>query len=314
MSEHSAPREPDGCVAPEAEGGSPGSPRLVTPALLRSWPVPAPDGSKYSRGLALVVGGSCSTPGGAMLAGVSALRMGAGRLHVATAEGVATQVAVAVPECGTTGLPQDEHGAVTGRDCGVLLEKEVSRADAVLIGPGLSDAEGSARLLHEVVSVLPQETPVVLDAFAATTLPDAHDEVARVLAGRLVLTPNSSELARLVDWDTLSEDEVVDAALAVSRRYDAVVGCGTWIVAHGQVWQVTTGDTGLGTSGSGDVVAGAAVGLLSRGATQVQALVWAKYVHAAAGDALAARFGRVGYLASEIPPQLPLVLGTLRGD
>jgi hydroxyethylthiazole kinase-like uncharacterized protein yjeF len=314
MSEDNAPRELNSDVAAEVEGGSPGSPRLVTPTLLRSWPLPEPDGTKYSRGLALVVGGSCSTPGGAMLAGISALRMGAGRLHLATAEGVATQVAVAVPECGTTGLPQDDDGAVTGEDCGVLLEKELSRADAVLVGPGLSDAEGSARLLHEMVKVLPEGTPIVLDAFAATTLPDVPAQIARVLAGRLVLTPNSSELARLVDRDTLSEDDVVDAALTVARRFGAVVSCGTWIVADGDVWQVTTGDTGLGTSGSGDVVAGAAVGLLSRGAGLVQSLVWAKYVHAAAGDALAARFGRVGYLAREIPPELPLVLGTLRGD
>lgn len=118
MPEESAPRGPDSGVVAGVEGGSPRLPRLVTPALLRSWPLPEPDGTKYSRGLALVVGGSCSTPGGAILAGVSALRMGAGRLHLATAEGVATQVAVAVPECGTTGLPQDGSGAVTGRTAG----------------------------------------------------------------------------------------------------------------------------------------------------------------------------------------------------
>lgn len=314
MSEDSTPRGLDTDLPAGAEGGSPESPRLVTPALLRSWPLPEPDGTKYSRGLALVVGGSCSTPGGAMLAGISALRMGAGRLHLATAEGVATQVAVAVPECGTTGLPQDDAGAFTGEDAGALLEKELSRADAVLVGPGLSDAEGAARLLQDVVRVLPEGTPIVLDAFAATTLPDASAQVAGRLAGRLVLTPNSGELARLVERDALSKDDVVEAALTVARRFGAVVGCDSWIAAAGDVWQVTTGDTGLGTSGSGDVVAGAALGLLSRGAGLVQALIWAKYVHAAAGDVLGARFGRVGYLASEIPPELPLVLGSLRGD
>lgn len=308
------PREPGTDLPAEVVGGSSTSPRLVTPALLRTWPLPEPDGSKYNRGLALVVGGSCSTPGGAMLAGASALRMGAGRLHVATAEGIAAQVAVAVPECGTTGLPQDDEGAITGVDAGVLLEKELSRADAVLVGPGLSDAEGAARLLQEVVGTLPEGTPVVLDAFAATTLPDVPAQLARQLFGRLLLTPNSGELARLVERDDLAEGDVVDAALTVARRFGAVVGCDSWIVAGGDVWQVTTGDTGLGTSGSGDVVAGAALGLLSRGAGLTQSLVWAKYVHAAAGDVLAARFGRVGYLASEIPPELPLVLGSLRGD
>ena len=74
------------------------------------------------------------------------------------------------------------------------------------------------------------------------------------------------------------------------------------------------GDTGLGTSGSGDVVAGAVAGLLARGAEPVQATVWAKHVHAAAGDVLAARWGRVGYLATEMLPELPLVLRSLGGD
>lgn len=315
MSEDTARREDREDVPAGVEGGSPGSPRLVTPALLRSWPLPEPDGTKYSRGLALVVGGSCSTPGGVMLAGTSALRMGAGRLHIGTAEDVAMPVAVALPECGTTGLPQDDEGAITGERAGALLEKELSRADAVLLGPGLSDAEGAARLLEEVVTVLPDDTPVVLDAFGATTLPDVSVQVVERLSGRLLLTPNSGELARLVEQETLSgDDEVVEAALAVARRFGAVVGANTWIVAGDKVWQVTTGDTGLGTSGSGDVVAGAALGLLSRRAGLVQALVWAKYVHAAAGDDLAARLGRVGYLAGEIPPQLPLVLGSLRGD
>lgn len=307
-------RRLDAELPAEVEGGSPESPRLVTPSLLRTWPLPEPDGTKYSRGLALVVGGSCSTPGGAMLAGTSALRMGAGRLHLATATGIAAQVAVAVPECGTTGLPQDDDGAITGEGAGALLEKELSRADAVLLGPGLSDVEGAARLLHEVVGSLPEDTPIVLDAFAATTLPDVPPQVSRRLQGRLVLTPNFGELARLVERDALSEEDVVEAAVTVAQRFGAVVGCGTWIAAHGEVWQVTTGDTGLGTSGSGDVVAGAVVGLLSRGAGLAQSLVWAKHVHAAAGDVLASRFGRVGFLASEIPPELPLVLGSLRGD
>ncbi|MFC7491925.1 MULTISPECIES: NAD(P)H-hydrate dehydratase [unclassified Knoellia] len=314
MSEDRGPRRVDDELPSGVEGGSPASPRLVTPALLRSWPLPAPDGTKYSRGLALVVGGSCSTPGAAMLGGTSALRMGAGRLHLATAEGVATQVAVAVPECGTTGLPQDDEGAITGVDSGALLERELSRADALLVGPGLMDAEGAARLLREIVAVLPADTPVVLDAFAATVLPDVDAAVTSSLAGRLVLTPNPAELARLAGEDDLSDDDVVEAAIAVAHRFGAVVGCSTWVVAGGDVWQVTTGDTGLGTSGSGDVVVGAALGLLCRGAGLAQALVWAKYVHAAAGDVLMARFGRVGYLASEIPPELPLVLGSLRGD
>src|SRR5688500_12236066 len=95
-------------------GGSPASPRVVTADLLRSWPLPEPAGTKYARGQVLVVGGSCATPGAAVLAGTAALRMGAGRLTVAPAAGVAAQLAVALPVCGTLPLPQDEQGSVTG--------------------------------------------------------------------------------------------------------------------------------------------------------------------------------------------------------
>ncbi|CAN7273328.1 NAD(P)H-hydrate dehydratase [Knoellia sp. LjRoot47] len=308
--------EPTGTAdVPEAvRGGTARSPRPVTPHLLDDWPLPEPAGSKYSRGQALVVGGARGTPGGVLLAGRAALRTGAGRLSLAVAQSVATPVAVALPECGTLGLAEDQSGSVTGVGAGEVLSSELERADAVLVGPGLDDGEGSARLLDELVPLLPRRTPVVLDAYGLTSLPDASPDTARALAGRLVLTPNTGELARLLGRDDLDDEGVAQACLTASRRLGAVIGCGTTVVADGRVWEVTTGDTGLGTSGSGDVVAGAVVGLLSRGATPTQALVWAKYMHAAAGDDLVMTFGRVGYLASEIVDHLPRVLRSLRGN
>ena len=304
----------DGGVPDDVAGGGTDRPTLITPALLRTWSLPEPSGSKYSRGQVLVVGGSRSTPGGVLLAGTSALRMGAGRLSIGAAEGIAPHIAVALPECGTTSLPEDADGAVTGKRVADLLRREIERSDAILVGPGLTDAQGSGELLAEVLSVLPDDVPVVLDAFGLTVLPQLTVAQQETLRGRVVLTPNTGELRRIVEWDEIPDDRVVDAALEAAQRYGAVVGCDTWVAWDGRVWQVTTGDTGLGTSGSGDVVAGATVGLLSRGAGLAQALVWAKCVHAAAGDALAMRYGRIGFLASELPPQLPLVLRSLRGD
>ena len=295
-------------------GGSLGSPRMITPDLLRSWSLPEPTGTKYARGQLLVVGGSCSTPGAVMLAGTAALRMGAGRLSVATAKGVSVQLAVALPVCGALPLPQDDQGAITGDGVETLLEDEIARADAVLVGPGLWSGEGTVRLLTAITSALPESLPIVLDAAAVTTLPDLDSASARALGGRLVLTPNTHELARLIDVDEVPDDNVARVTLQVSGSLDAVVACGPWIAADGALWQVSTGDTGLGTSGSGDVVSGAVAGLIARGASPLQATVWAKHVHAAAGDALAARWGRLGYLASEITPELPLVLRSLGGN
>ncbi|KGN42271.1 hypothetical protein N801_00445 [Knoellia aerolata DSM 18566] len=303
-----------GEVPEGAVGGTRRAPRLVTPHVLEQWPLPEPSGSKYSRGQALVVGGARSTPGGVLLAGQSALRMGSGRLSVAVAESVARHVAVALPECGATGLAEDGRGSVTGVGAGAALARELARADGLLLGPGLDDADGTARLLAEVVQELPADTPVILDAYGVTVLPDVGADTSRALRDRLVVTPNTAELAFLLGEDELDAEDVVAGALEASRRFGAVVGCDTWVVADRRIWQITTGDTGLGTSGSGDVVAGATLGLLSRGATPLQALVWGKYVHAAAGDDLVMTHGRVGYLASELAGHLPRVLRSLRGN
>src|SRR4051812_18265557 len=97
-----------------AEGGSADAPAIITPDTLRQWPLPQPgqQGGKESRGRVLIVGGSRSTPGAVLLAGVAALRVGAGKLQMATAETAATEMAIAVPESGVVGLPVDDHGAL----------------------------------------------------------------------------------------------------------------------------------------------------------------------------------------------------------
>lgn len=298
----------------DADGGTLDSPRVVTPDLLRSWPLPQPTGTKYARGQVLVVGGTCTTPGAVVIAGTAALRMGAGRLTVATAEGVAVPLAVALPVSGTLPLPQDDDGSITGERAEKLLATEISRADAVLLGPGLRAGDGTARLVEAVTQASPDDLPLVLDAAAVSMLPDLDTATVERLGGRLVLTPNVQELARLLDVPEVAEDDLAQATLRIADELDAVVGCGPWIASDGALWEVSTGDTGLGTSGSGDVVAGAVVGLIARGASPVQATVWSKHVHAAAGDVLAARWGRIGYLATEVLPELPLVLRSLGGD
>lgn len=300
-----------------ARGGVMERPAPVIPNLLRAWALPEPTGTKYSRGQSLVVGGDRATPGAVMLAGQAALRVGAGRLSLAVARSVAPHVAVAVPECGTVELADDESGQVSGLDAGSALFDDLGRSDAVLIGPGLGSPDGAQRLLEEIVDVLAKEgldLPVVLDAYGATVLAQLSGPRIDRLRGRLVLTPNQNELSYLLDVDEIDDDDTLNATMQVAQRFDAVVGCANWVVQGDSVWEMTTGDTGLGTSGSGDVMAGAVLGLLSRGAGLAQALCWGKYVHAAAGDALAAEVGRTGFLAGEIPPRLPRALSTLRGD
>ena len=104
-----------------------------------------------------------------------------------------------------------------------------------------------------------------------------------------------------------------DAALAVAERYAAVVSSPGLVAApDARTWCVEAGGIGLGTSGSGDVLAGLAGGALARGAELEQAAVWGQYLHAAAGDLLTARVGRQGFLARELLDEVPTVLRQLR--
>ena len=278
----------------------------VTPQLLRAWPLPALDdeGTKHSRGTVLVIGGAQSTPGAVLLAGVAALRTGAGRLQVATVEATAVALAISLPEAAVVGLPAAANGSVSP-DAADLLAERAESADTVVLGPGLLGKDETRALLEALLPRL--RCPLVLDAVALTVL-DGLDDVLR---GRdLVLTPNAGELAALTGGDDLPAR---DAAERVAKQYDAVVAARGWTVTpDGAAWSDGAGGVGLGTSGSGDVLAGAVGGLLARGADPAQAAVWGQYAHGAAGDRLAAREGRVGFLARELLDELPQVLAALQ--
>lgn len=282
---------------------------VITPALLRGWPLPEDAGSKDARGSVLVVGGARATPGAAMLAGLAALRVGAGRLTLGVAEAVATAVAVATPEAGAVGLPETDAGALDGT--GVeRLTSDLERARVVVVGPGLVGAAETTALLKALLPRVGDETAVVLDAFALGVLRDVR-EIVRPLAGRLVLTPNTSEGARLLGLD--DEDDPAAMARRIAEEYDAVVTCrGSVADPEGGRWEASTGSGGLATSGSGDVLVGAVAGVLARGATPQQAACWGTHLHGAAGDRLAARVAAQGYLARELLDELPAVLTELQ--
>jgi ADP-dependent NAD(P)H-hydrate dehydratase len=291
--------------------------QILTPAAFRNWPLPIPDGDKTSRGRVLVIGGARSAPGAAMLAGQAALRVGAGVLTLAVGQSVAGPVAAAVPEAGLVWLPETEAGTVAG-NCLDAIERGLSGAAAVLVGPGLDDIDQTAELIGTVAAAVGEEVPVVLDAYAIGALGKVPRRTLAVLAGRLLLTPNHTELERLLDaagdaGSAGGPDSDGDPRRRLAERYQAVLSSDNHIVTPaGDRWLAPAGHSGLGTSGSGDVLAGALVGLLARGVELAQAACWATYLHAAAGDRLAARVGSLGFLARELLPELPLVLTELQ--
>jgi hydroxyethylthiazole kinase-like uncharacterized protein yjeF len=277
---------------------------VVTPQLLRGWPLPEVDdgGDKKARGTVLVAGGSTSTPGALLLTGLAALRTGAGKLQMVTVEATAVALAVAVPEAGVAGIGGDPLGDAAADE--VVARSE--RADALVLGPGLMDKDAAGALLRAVLPRL-ADVPVVLDGLALTALADDPSLLEGVPAA---LTPNGGELAALLGGEEL---QGLEAAQAVASRYGAVVSSPGWVAApDGRTWCVEAGGIGLGTSGSGDVLAGLVGGVLARGADAAQAAVWGQYLHASAGDLLTARVGRVGFLARELLDEVPRVLRQLR--
>jgi NAD(P)H-hydrate repair Nnr-like enzyme with NAD(P)H-hydrate dehydratase domain len=235
-----------------------------------------------------------------LLAGTAALRAGAGRLTLAVAESVAVQLAVMLPEAGVIGLRESAGGSLGPEGLDALFE-DLDAADAVLIGPGLDDIDGTEALLRELLrheaeraaERQPQDggggdahgddsdgessATVILDAYALGCLPKLLDEL-EPWAGRLILTPNPTEAAILLgrDVDLGGDDGGLAAAVVeIAEKYRAVVSCQGLIArpAGGDApeaadrWEITTGYGGLGTSGSGDILAGAIAGLRARGTT-----------------------------------------------
>lgn len=285
----------------------------VTPTLLRDWPLPAPGSDKYSRGALLVIGGSRTTPGAALLAGLAALRAGAGKLTVAVPESVSVQLAVALPEAGVRGLPETPEGSLgaVGLD---RIAHDLETADTVLIGPGLDDMDSTEELLRALLDggSVSEDASIVLDAYALGSLPKLADRLGP-WQGRLILTPNPKEAGILLGRDVA---DLTADVVEIAGRYQAVVSCQGSIARPSggeapeevSLWEITTGYGGLGTSGSGDVLAGTIAGLRARGTTDAQAACWGTHLHAAAADRLASRLGPLGFLARELADQLPALM------
>ncbi|HWJ22291.1 MAG TPA: NAD(P)H-hydrate dehydratase [Gemmatimonadaceae bacterium] len=296
---------------------SPRRPRPVTAGALRAWPLPRPDdeGDKEERGRVLVVGGAVTMPGAPLLAGVAALRAGAGKLQLATCESVAPTVGVALPEALVTGLPQSAQGGIAASAASTVAE-HAERVDALLVGPGMVDERAIAGFLARLLPAVKRPV-VVLDAGALAPLAESPDALHH-LRGRAVITPHAGEMASLlgVPKGEITRDPVA-AALRAAHDLRVVVALkgGETIVAEpgGLLHRYSRGHVGLATSGSGDTLAGVVAGLAARGASPAQAAVWAVFLHGEAGNALARRLGRVGYLARELLDEIPAVMARTGG-
>lgn len=241
---------------------------------------------KGSHGSACILGGARGMAGAALLAGRAALKLGAGRVYVGMLDRMA--VDTAQPE-------------LMLRDTGVTLPL----ATALAIGPGLGQSNTAADLLRQAIDT---PLPLLIDADGLNLLA-AHPALARRAARRtapLILTPHPAEAARLQSTDVAAiQADRLAATRALARRFNASVvlkGCGS-VVAHpdGRCQINTSGNPGLASAGSGDVLTGMVVALLAQGWLADSALATAVHLHGAAADALAADgIGPVGLTAGEL--------------
>lgn len=268
---------------------------------------------KEQRGVVLVIGGSTRVPGAVRLSGIAALKAGAGKLQIGTVRAVAVPLGLAVPEAMVISLPMTRDGEI-GRSATALLAAYVARADAVLIGPGVAPSQSVVALIHGVLAHLSESATLVLDGGAAVSL-RADDRLLHPLRSRAVITPHAGEMAALLELP-IDEVRVDPAAVAThcAERFSVVTvlkGGQTWIAASGEPrLQYRDGKVGLGTSGSGDVLAGIIAGLAARGAPPLTAAAWGVWAHGSAGNKLSRSIGRTGFLASELWAAIPEFVNT----
>jgi hydroxyethylthiazole kinase-like uncharacterized protein yjeF len=277
--------------------------RMLTAAALRAMPLPAPGGDKEQRGRVLIVGGSMRVPGAVLLAGEAALRTGAGKLQIATAASVAPGMALAVPEALVLGLAQNGQGEIVRGHR--ALDGAMAACDAAVIGPGMASSATTTAMVRRAAEQA--VCTLVLDAGALS-------RGLRAPIGRpFVLTPHAGEMATLAGDDKAAVEAAPGAyALKFAQKLRSVVivkGPDSFIAGpDGVVWMHRGGASGLGTSGSGDVLAGLIAGFAARGCDALTAALWGVFVHAAAGRQLARRIGPVGFLARELGLEVPGIL------
>jgi hydroxyethylthiazole kinase-like uncharacterized protein yjeF len=282
---------------------------------LHRWPLPQPDedGDKEDRGRVLVVGGAPEMPGAVILAATAALRAGAGKLQIAAPRSIAQTVAGAVPEARVLALPETKAGGIAASAAGRIIEFANS-AQSLLVGPGMMGESAVARLMKGILPRIEGPT-LVLDAGALACV-EGDERCLHALRGKVVLTPHAGEMAAMTgaDKEEVSGDPLKTARRAARalRAVIALKGRETFIAApNGEAYCNRSGNVGLATSGSGDTLSGIIAGLAARGAEPLQAAAWGVYLHGRAGDRLARRMGRLGFLARELLAEIPSLMSEL---
>ncbi|MFZ0136461.1 MAG: NAD(P)H-hydrate dehydratase [Candidatus Sulfotelmatobacter sp.] len=269
-------------------------------------PRPA-ESNKGNYGHVLVIGGSLGKAGAAAMAGMAVLRAGAGLSTVATAKSVLETVAGFHPELMTEPLPETDAGAISTRAQDRI--EELAKGMTVLaIGPGISRDPQTAELVRAVVAKL--QIPMVVDADGLNAF---EGRMAKLNGeGRtLVITPHPGEMARLAGCTIADvQRDRLGTARKFAREHDLIVvlkGHRTVVAGpDGEAWVNTTGNAGMATGGTGDILTGMVAGMIAQHSKDAFAAVLAAvHLHGLAGDVMRERVGEHSLVATDLLQGLP---------
>ncbi len=270
-----------------------------------------PDAHKGSCGKVLVVAGSQGLTGAAALTSTSALRTGAGLVTLAIAESLHDIMEVKLTEVMTSPLPELHKGAI-GQEALPRIAELAANCEVLAVGPGLGRQDDTMIAICEMVKTFP--LPMVIDADGLNALVGNTDLLTEVETP-LILTPHPGEMARLTG---LTADEVNRDRIGTARSAAAAWGCivvlkGARTVTalpDGNVFINTSGNSGMASGGTGDVLTGVIAGLLAQGLSAADAAVAGVYIHGLAGD-LAADKGTIGLMAGDVLNFVPRAIADI---
>lgn len=270
---------------------------------------------KGDAGHVYIIAGSPGLTGAAALAGQASMRSGAGLMVVGVPRSLNPVLEAKLTEVMTQPLPENREGLLCAESLAAMSAK-LTWADAIAFGPGVGTHEDTGELLRLLLEKA--DKPLIIDADGLHLLA-MNPELLKQLPRDTVLTPHPGEFARLTG---LSAEEIADDRISVARKHAAEWGVTLLLkgsptvtaLADGTVYINPTGNAGMATGGSGDVLTGVIASLIAQGVPCEQAAWVGAYLHGEAGDIAASEYGQAGMIASDIIESLPEAILSLGGQ
>ncbi len=272
-----------------------------SPARLPTRPI---DSHKGNFGRVLLVGGSRGMSGSIAMSAIAALHTGAGLVTAAVPDRCVETVASFHPAVMTIPLPNEPEGRFSA-DAAAQLAVHTDGVSAIGCGPGMTTNAGSIRIVERLLSK--SQHPRLFDADAINAIAGLAMLNGEQRFGSIVLTPHPGELQRLTGVSPNDRSAQVRAAGQLAANHGIVIvvkGGPTVVVGEQQTWTNTTGNPGMATAGSGDVLTGVITALLAQGLAVWDAARLGVWIHGKAGDLAAERYGQPGMTAVEILAEL----------